>query len=68
MILVQFSSGSLDSFDVEYYTKCINKISRDEHDLENFMKSKISVTTSVIKKLMKQFGNYRSVEKHLIRT
>lgn len=42
-------TGNLDSSDGEYYTECINKISKDEFELEKLMKNQISVTTSVIK-------------------
>lgn len=42
-------TGNLDSSDGEYYTNCINKLSNDEHQLENLLKNQISVTTSVIK-------------------
>lgn len=42
-------SGNLDSSDGEYFNECIDKISRDESELENLMKNQITVTTSVIK-------------------
>lgn len=42
-------TGNLDSSDGDYYNECINKINRDERELENLLKSQISVTTSVIK-------------------
>lgn len=42
-------TGNLDASDGEYYNDCINKISNDEHQIENLLKNQISVTTSVIK-------------------
>lgn len=42
-------TGNLDASDGEYYTNCINKLTNDEHQLENLIKNQISVTTSVIK-------------------
>ena len=45
----KFITGNLDASDGEYYTNCINKIEKDEHELENLMKKQIMVTTSVIK-------------------
>ncbi|XP_074031912.1 uncharacterized protein [Leptinotarsa decemlineata] len=42
-------TGNLDASDGEYFTDCINKISQDEHQIENLLKNQISVTTSVIK-------------------
>ncbi|XP_074026487.1 uncharacterized protein [Leptinotarsa decemlineata] len=42
-------TGNLDSSDGEYYTNCINKLTQDEHQLENLLKNQISVTTSVIR-------------------
>lgn len=41
-------TGNLDSSDGDYYNECINKINRDEREIENLLKSQISVTTSVI--------------------
>ncbi|KAJ8911126.1 hypothetical protein NQ315_003302 [Exocentrus adspersus] len=41
-------TGNLDSSDGEYYNDCINKLNRDEHQLETLLKNQISVTTSVI--------------------
>ncbi|VEN36163.1 unnamed protein product [Callosobruchus maculatus] len=43
-------TGNLDSSDGEYFNDCINKVSRDERELQNLMKNQISVTLSVIKK------------------
>lgn len=45
----KFITGNLDASDGEYYSNCINKIEKDEHELENLMKKQIMVTTSVIK-------------------
>lgn len=42
-------TGNLGANDSEYYTKCINKITRDEHELENLMKNQIFVATLFIK-------------------
>ncbi|KAJ8977559.1 hypothetical protein NQ317_019134 [Molorchus minor] len=42
-------TGNLDAEDGEYYANCINKLSNDEHQIENLLKNQISVTTSVIK-------------------
>lgn len=42
-------TGNLDSSDGEYYSDCINKLSNDEHQIENLLKNQISVTTSTIK-------------------
>lgn len=45
----KFLTGNLDSTDGEYYNNCINKIEKDEHELEILMKKQIMVVTSVIK-------------------
>lgn len=45
----KFITGNLDASDGEYYSNCINKIEKDEHEFENLMKKQIMVTTSVIK-------------------
>lgn len=45
----KFITGNLDASDGEYYNNCINKIEKDEHQLEALMKKQIMVTTSVIK-------------------
>lgn len=42
-------TGNLDASDGEYFNECINKVSRDEREIENLLKNQISVTTSVIK-------------------
>ncbi|VEN35794.1 unnamed protein product, partial [Callosobruchus maculatus] len=42
-------TGNLDSDDGEYYNNCINKLTQDEHQMENLLKNQIFVTTSVIK-------------------
>lgn len=42
-------TGNLDANDGEYYSKCINKLKNDEHEIENLMKNQISVTTSTIR-------------------
>lgn len=42
-------TGNLDASDGEYYNDCINKITKDEYQIENLLKNQISVTTSVIK-------------------
>lgn len=42
-------TGNLDSSDGEYYNECIDKINRDEREIESLLKNQISVTTSVIK-------------------
>jgi len=41
-------TGNLDASDGEYFNDCIEKISRDETQIEALMKNQISVTTSVI--------------------
>lgn len=42
-------TGNLDAEDGQYYSDCINKLNKDEYQLENLIKNQISVTTSVIK-------------------
>jgi hypothetical protein len=42
-------TGNLDASDGEYYNECIEKVSRDEREVEILLKNQISVTTSVIK-------------------
>lgn len=42
-------TGNLDATDGQYYNDCINKLTNDEHQIENLVKNQISVTTSVIK-------------------
>ena len=42
-------TGNLDASDGEYYNECIEKVSRDEREVQNLLKNQISVTTSVIK-------------------
>lgn len=42
-------TGNLDSSDGEHYNECIDKINRDEREIESLLKNQISVTTSVIK-------------------
>lgn len=42
-------TGNLDSSDGEYFNNCIDKVVKDEHEIERLMQKQISVTTSVIK-------------------
>lgn len=42
-------TGNLDASDGEYFNDCIEKVTRDEHQIENLLKNQISVTTSVIR-------------------
>lgn len=42
-------TGNLDASDGEYFNECIEKVKRDERELETLMKNQILVTTSVIK-------------------
>lgn len=42
-------TGNLDASDGDYFNECINRVSRDEREIETLMKNQISVTTSVIK-------------------
>jgi len=45
----KFITGNLDASDGEYFSNCIHKIEKDEHEVETLMKKQIMVTTSVIK-------------------
>jgi len=42
-------TGNLDASDGQYFNECIDKINRNEGNIEKLMKKQISVTTSVIK-------------------
>ncbi|XP_060520848.1 uncharacterized protein LOC132698673 [Cylas formicarius] len=42
-------TGNLDSTDGEYFNECIDKVTKDEHEIEKLLKNQISVTSSVIK-------------------
>lgn len=42
-------TGNLDASDGEYFNNCINKVTKDEREIESLLKNQISVTTSVIK-------------------
>lgn len=42
-------TGNLDASDGEYFNNCINKVVKDEREIETLLKNQISVTTSVIK-------------------
>jgi transcription termination factor NusB len=41
-------TGNLDASDGEYFTQAIDKITHDQHQIENLLKNQISVTSSVI--------------------
>jgi hypothetical protein len=42
-------TGNLDSSDGEYYDQCINKLEKDDREIQNLIKEQIQVTTSTIK-------------------
>lgn len=41
-------TGNLDSADGEYYEQCINKLEKDDRELQNLMKSQIKITIETI--------------------
>lgn len=59
----KFISGSLNAEDGEFYSKCIEKLNKDEHELQNLIKNQISVTTSVIKNFNTTIQNLQLDEK-----
>lgn len=42
-------TGNLDSSDGEFYNNCIDKLERDDREIQNLLKDQIQVTTSTIR-------------------
>ena len=63
----KYITGNLDSSDGEYYNNCINKIEKDEHEIEivNLLKKQIIVTKSVIKSFNDTFQKFQIRRKNI---
>lgn len=55
-------TGNLDASESSYFNECLNKITQNEHELDNWMRNEISVTSSV----NKCFN--ATIQKHLTKT
>ncbi|XP_060531889.1 uncharacterized protein LOC132705358, partial [Cylas formicarius] len=47
------------SADGEYFNECIDKVTKDEHEIEKLLKNQISVTSSVIKSFNSTIQSFR---------
>lgn len=45
----KFITGNLDASDGEYFNKCIDKLEKDDSEIQNLIRNQIKVTTSTIR-------------------
>lgn len=57
-------TGNLDYADGEYFNECINKVTRDEREIEQLLKNQISVTSSVLRNFNSTIQQFQIDEKN----